>query len=136
MPWGLKFAFMLFVTCAASSAGCRKPRGSCEGGPRFATLALPAAFQVSSWEKHVGTLAIPTHGVPSFEAAGSGAEAERAFLTELTRVVREDALSVGYETYRDGVRSYCGVRVKKGSPEYADALRQHFVGLGYRLAAP
>ncbi|MEB2312080.1 MAG: hypothetical protein OZ921_18940 [Sorangiineae bacterium] len=115
----------LAVMSATSAPSCKKKQAMCAPGPRLATLTLPAVFHVSKSGKYLGVVTVVASGEPAFAAAGNDPAAERALAAALATATREASVPVSYETYRDGVRAQCSVEVKVGSPEYADAVRQH-----------
>lgn len=120
----------LAVIGATSAPSCKKKQAMCAPGRRLATLALPAVFHVSKSGKYLGAVTVARSGKPALLAAGNDPAAERALAAALATATRGASLPVTYETYRDGVRAQCSVEVKVGSPEYADAVRQH---LSYEL---
>lgn len=128
---GLRTALLL--ACLALPVACKSQDKGCAEGPAFAKLALPATLHVYKADTYLGAVTVPASGDPSFSAAPAPKDKLDEFRADFSRAIGSDSVSVKYETMSGDTHYMCGASVKKGTPEYADALRAHFFGQYYEV---
>jgi hypothetical protein len=110
-----------------------KAAGGCSDPPAFERLALPATLHIYKSETYLGAVTVPASGDPTFAAAPAPAQQLKGFREDFAKAIGGDSVSVKYETASRDTHYMCGTSVKKGTPEYADALRAHFYGRYYEV---
>ncbi len=129
----LRSAALLLGASLAFPVACKDEKGGCSDPPTFAKLVLPATFHVYKSETYLGAVTVPVSGDPTFSPASAPPDEVKSFREDFDKAIHSESVSVKYERASKSTHYMCGATVKKGTPEYADALRSHFFGRYYEV---